>query len=237
MIKKIFLPVVCLLVVACLNSCFWCTSYSTVCSCEYRPVAEKDASPRFYRVGDSYYVASPVQYVCEAKGFEYAASFGKSYRLPISYHNAREVKTCYVLMGAQVVQKVLGIKTSEPAQGTPALIQEDDWNAAVAQEVKPVVKGLKLQCFGADRIRVQYNDVADDNLWVIIPHEHGWDAIYKYPLAGVLFVGVDIPLSTICVLGGVIDEWVRYGIFNSMQQQEEIEEAVNDGAKSADKQR
>ena len=184
-------------------------------------------------------MACPVQYVCEADGFEYAASFGKSYRLPISYHDAREVKMCYVLMDAQVVQKVLGIKASESAQKSPALIQEDDWNTAVAQEVKPVVKGLKLQCFGADRIRVQYNDVADDNLWVIIPHEHGWDAIYKYPLAGVLLVGVDIPLSAICLLGAVIDEWVRYGIISPLQQQEKAEAPVpvNDGAKSADKQR
>ncbi|MBR5875290.1 MAG: hypothetical protein IKZ10_00490 [Akkermansia sp.] len=205
-----------------LPSCVYLTSAAMVESAAFYAKEADDEAVQFFMLNGQYYARCKVQYVVERErvkvGYEVPV---REIYLPFGYKREREPEVVYALMSPDVVKRCLGKRVAEPAPEVPRLIAEEDWDAAAA--LPCAATGGKEWRVGwctvaADRMRegcVSYMERARANeLGIQMPYSYSWDAAVKYPLAALMFVGIDVPctvVSNVAVGAFIITAWPFVG--------------------------
>ena len=156
----------------------------------------------FYRIGQHYYVGFRATYVCKIEPI--CISFGvlhgkEKHALYSTIEREGKEESLYILLSAEMARKCLGIRIDEPSADVPRLIRAADWDASAAQVCasRKAAKYTKISV----RSRSSFDEasaycaVNDGRLVAYLPLRMGWSAVYKMPLAAVLWLGVDIPCS------------------------------------------
>lgn len=196
-----------------LPSCMVLTSEAVVKSCIYEPREDKSQELQIYRVDDVYYLKLGVRYVCQADAVCVGGAMavpGSEVKLPISYHDELAPQAMYVLMDSASVKAFLGVKPARHQDAAPGYYTEDEWDATRATLCKPIrpLPKNRISVF-SDHLLAPGCSLWDskDDKWdalnVYLPTIRGWDAAYKYPLAALLAVGVDVP-GTVIATGAVM---------------------------------
>lgn len=193
-------------------------------SCRYEPEpVVQPASPEFYRVGEHYYIKAQVCYICKAEQVCVGGIpvLGGEFNLPISYYDEKTPRTLYVLMAPDAVKACLGKTVDGVAPDAPRVVDAADWDAAAAVPCKPLPTcPTEIMYCVMDGERHRMCVCSAKHLQVGVPYTYSWDAVYKYPLAAALFVGVDVPMSSVMV-GAMLVTDLTVGSYKSMfcQQQ------------------
>lgn len=204
-----------LLMAACvglLSSCMVTTSVAVADSCVYLPRVDSSQSPEIYRMGDAYYLKLSVRYVCEEERVVVGGVVAvpdSELRLPISYHDAYAPQPMYVLMDADAVRHYVGVSQKTPAGKAPCYFTAENWAASKAEYCKPI-RPLPKHRISAYRTSNdagcflrKAKDSRYDAIYVYLPSTYSWDAVYKFPLAAVLAVAVDVPCTVVGTVGGL----------------------------------
>lgn len=200
------------------------THDAVLSSCCYEPQAMEQApTPEFYRVGEHYYLKTTVRYICEANGVCVGGMpvVGGEVELPMSYSDEKAPETLYVLMAPDAVKCCLGQNVTTVARDAPRVVEEDDWDAAEAEWCEPLrTCPTKVAYYAEKESSYRMCTRQADHLLVGLPYTYSWDAVYKYPLAAALFVGVDVPASSL-MLGAMLITDLTVGSYKTMfcQQQ------------------
>ena len=114
----------------------------------------------------------------------------------------KQLQTRYFLLSPKDAEILLGITLPEPPKGAAPYIEEDDWDADSAVPVPILHPKLKAGRVmnktytpngHADRIcKTKQGEITVDISGV--RHRVSAHALYKWPLAAVLAVGVDVPV-------------------------------------------
>lgn len=198
-----------------LPSCMVLTSEAVVKSCIYEPRKDKEQELQIYRVDGAYYLKLGVRYVCHADAVCVGGAMAvpdSEVKLPISYHDELAPQAMYVLMDSASVKAFLGVKPARHQDVAPGYYTEDEWDATRATLCKPIrpLPKNRISVF-SDHLLAPgcYLWDSKDDKWdalnVYLPTIRGWDAAYKYPLAALLAVGVDVPgtvVATAAVMAG-----------------------------------
>ena len=189
------------------------TSEAVVKSCIYEPREDKSQELQIYRVDDVYYLKLGVRYVCQADAVCVGGAMavpGSEVKLPISYHDEHAPQAMYVLMDSDSVKAFLGVKPARHQDAAPGYYTEDEWDATRATLCKPIrpLPKNRISVFSDHLLAPgcylrDYKGEKWDALDVYLPTTRGWDAVFKYPLAAVLAVGVDVP-CTVAATGAVM---------------------------------
>lgn len=196
-----------------LPSCMVLTSEAVVKSCIYEPREDKEQELQIYRMDGAYYLKLGVRYVCHADAVCVAGAMAvpdSEVKLPLSYHDELAPQAMYVLMDSASVKAFLGVKPSRHQDVAPGYYTEDEWDATRATLCKPIrpLPKNRISVF-RDHLLAPgcYLWDSKDDKWdalnVYLPTIRGWDAAYKYPLAALLAVGVDVP-GTVIATGAVM---------------------------------
>ena len=203
-----------------LPSCVYLTSAAMVESAAFYVKEADDEAVRFFMLNGQYYARCKVQYVVERErvkvGYEVPV---REIYLPFGYKREREPEVVYALMAPDVVKRCLGKRVAEPAPEVPRLIAADDWDAAAAQPC--AVTGGESWTVGwcsvaSDRSGagcLSYTE-SPNELGVKMPYSYSWDAVVKYPLAALMFVGIDVPctvVSNVASAAFIITAWPFVG--------------------------
>lgn len=195
-----------------LTSCMVTTSAAVVDSCVYVPRVDASKTPEIYRVGDAYYLKLSVRYVCEADKVMIGgvvAVPGSEVRLPIRYHDEYEPQLMYVLMDEDAVKRYVGVKPKKSTADVTSCYTVDTWDASKAELCKQIRSVPKDRIFvhktskGEGCFLWEAKDPRYDRVNVYLPTSYSWDAVYKFPLAAVLAVGVDVPCTAVATVGGL----------------------------------
>ncbi len=198
-----------------LPSCMVLTSEAVVKSCIYEPREDKEQELQIYRMDGAYYLKLGVRYVCHADAVCVGGAMAvpdSEVKLPISYHDELAPQAMYVLMDSASVKAFLGVKPARHQDAAPGYYTEDEWDATRATLCKPIrpLPKNRISVF-RDHLLAPgcYLWDSKDDKWdalnVYLPTIRGWDAAYKYPLAALLAVGVDVPgtvVATAAVMAG-----------------------------------
>ncbi len=203
-----------------LPSCVYLTSAAMVESAAFYAKKADDSAVRFFMLNGHYYAQCKVQYVVEQERIKvgYVVPVREIY-LPFGYKREREPEVVYALMSPDVVKHCLGKSVAEPAPEVPRLIAADDWDAAAAQPC--AVTGGESWTVGwcsvaSDRSGagcLSYTE-SPNELGVKMPYSYSWDVAIKYPLAALMFVGIDVPctvVSNVAVGAFIITAWPFVG--------------------------
>ena len=203
-----------------LPSCVYLTSAAMVESAAFYAKEADDEAVQFFMLNGQYYARCKVQYVVERERVKvgYVVPVREIY-LPFGYKREREPEVVYALMSPDVVKRCLGKRVAEPAPEVPRLIAADDWDAAAAQPC--AVTGGESWTVGwcsvaSDRSGagcLSYTE-SPNELGVKMPYSYSWDAVVKYPLAALMFVGIDVPctvVSNVAVGAFIITTWPFVG--------------------------
>ena len=203
-----------------LPSCVYLTSAAMAESAAFYAKEADDEAVQFFMLNGQYYARCKVQYVVEQERIKvgYVVPVREIY-LPFGYKREREPEVVYALMSPDVVKRCLGKRVAEPAPEVPRLIAADDWDAAAAQPCAVT---------GGENWTVGWCSVASDRSsagclsYTESPNEFGlkmtysysWDAVVKYPLAALMFVGIDVPctvVSNVASAAFIITAWPFVG--------------------------
>lgn len=163
-------------------------------------------------MGDAYYLKVSVRYVCEAESVSVGGVVAvpdSELRLPISYHDAYEPQPMYVLMNADAVRHYVGTSPKTPHHEVPRCFTAENWDASNAELCKPIRPLPQHRIFVYKTSSAPFcslrkaKDSRYDAINVYLPTTYSWDAVYKFPLAAVLAVGVDVPCTVIGTVGGL----------------------------------
>ena len=196
-----------------LQSCIVCTSESMVDSAEFHahlmPIAE-DSDICCYRVGDACYL--PVTAIYKNIGsFELCFYLPRLKSIKVNTGSkAWEPETLYYRLPAADAKLITGLNLPETPLNAPPYLTADEWDAAKATPV-PLIRRIRISNLSPDYYDATYiNKKGVLNINLPSPESrYSADAIIKFPLAAVLFVGVDAPLtvaSSIILLPYVILE-------------------------------
>jgi hypothetical protein len=180
------------------------TSLAMYESTIYRTEKQEPAASYCYRRGDCVYFPVNVtfaRYKNAPLGVVIPLSGGvQEYSLPVDEDAYTE--TFYFLLSSKDAEILLGITLPEPPKGAAPYIEADDWDAASAVPVPILHPKLKAGRVmnktytpngHVDRIcKTEQGEITVDISGVkpaISAH-----ALYKWPLAAVLAVGVDVPV-------------------------------------------
>lgn len=204
--KKWWLSCGALAVVAGVPSCgvLTVTSLAMYESTIYRTEKQEPAAPCCYRRGDCVYFPVDVtfaRYKNAPLGVVIPLSGGvQEYSLPVDEDAYTE--TFYFLLSPKDAEILLGITLPEPPKGAAPYIEADDWDAASAVPVPILHPKLKAGWVmnktytpngHVDRIcKTEQGEITVDISGV--HHSVSAHALYKWPLAAVLAVGVDVPV-------------------------------------------
>ena len=203
-----------------LPSCVYLTSAAMVESAAFYAKEADDEAVQFFMLNGQYYARCKVQYVVERErvkvGYEVPV---REIYLPFGYKREREPEVVYALMSPDVVKRCLGKRVAEPAPEVPRLIAAEDWDAAAAQPC--AVTGGESWTLGwcsvaSDRSGagcLSYTE-SPNELGVKMPYSYSWDAVVKYPLAALMFVGIDVPctvVSNVASAAFIITAWPFVG--------------------------
>ena len=191
-----------------LASCIVETSVPMARSCvlyaKASPLAEQ---PRFYRLGEQYYVRVEVRYGCHSEDVCIAEADHWRFTLPIGYHTEREPQIVYVLLTPDAVKHYLGKVAPEPSADTPGCIQADEWDEAAAVVCVPrrkiATENIRLGGCSAGREHAEY-EASWDALCIFLPKTYSRHALYRFPLAAVMALGIDIPCTLVINSGMVV---------------------------------
>lgn len=208
------------LIASLLPSCVYLTSAAMVESSALYAKAIDDAAVQFFMLNGHYYARCKVQYVVEKERIKVGYTVPESeIYLPFGYKKERAPEVVYALMSPDVVKRCLGKRVAEPAPEVPRLIAADDWDAAAAQPC--AVTGGESWTVGwcsvaSDRLGagcLSYTESLNE-LGVKMPYSYSWDAVVKYPLAALMFVGIDVPctvVSNVASAAFIITAWPFVG--------------------------
>ena len=204
--KKWWLSCGALAVVAGVPSCgvLTVTSLAMYESTIYRTEKQEPAAPYCYRRGDCVYFPVNVtfaRYKNAPLGVVIPLSGGvQEYSLPVDEDAYTE--TFYFLLSPKDAEILLGITLPEPPKGAAPYIEADDWDAASAVPIPILHPKLKAGWVmnktytpngHVDRIcKTKQGEITVDISGV--HHSVSAHALYKWPLAAVLAVGVDVPV-------------------------------------------
>lgn len=204
--KKCWLSLLALAVVAGVPSCgvMAVTSLAMYESTIYRTEKQEPAAPYCYRRGDCVYFPVNVtfaRYKNAPLGVVIPLSGGvQEYSLPVDEDAYTE--TFYFLLSPKDAEILLGITLPEPPKGAAPYIEADDWEAASAVPIPILHPKLKAGWVmnktytpngHVDRIcKTEQGEITVDISGV--HHSVSAHALYKWPLAAVLAVGVDVPV-------------------------------------------
>lgn len=196
-----------------LPSCMVNTSVAVAESCIYQPNHESAEKMQVYRVGDAYYLKVGVRYVCQKDEVNVAGIIGvekSKVNLPISYSDAREPEVMYVLMDAEVVKRYVNNKVEVVDDDAPRYLTADEWDASKAKRCRwshPMPEKM-IQMKGTVAQEGCYYREAkfgqEERIEIYLPSSIGWDALYKFPIAAMLAVSVDVPGTTGASVGGLV---------------------------------
>ena len=208
------------LIASLLPSCVYLTSAAMAESSAFYAKKADDSAVRFFMLNGHYYAQCKVQYVVEQERIKvgYVVPVREIY-LPFAYKRERAPEVVYALMSPDVVKRCLGKRVAEPAPEVPRLIAEEDWDAAAAQPC--AAAGGETWTLGwcsvaADRTRtgcLSYTERPNE-LGVKMPYSYSWDVAIKYPLAALMFVGIDVPctvVSNVATGAFIITAWPFVG--------------------------
>ncbi len=194
------------------SSCMVTTSVAVAESCVYQPRIDRSQSPEIYRMGDAYYLKLSVRYVCEAERVTVGGVVAvpdSELRLPISYHDEYAPQPMYVQMDADAVRYYVGISPKPPDGKMPGCFTAENWDATQARLCKPIrpipqhrVSAYETSHEARCSIR-KAKDSRYDTIDVYLPSTYSWDAVYKFPLAALLAVVVDVPATVAGTVGGL----------------------------------
>ncbi len=207
-----------------LSSCIVGTSVSMARSCVLHAEASPQAAqPRFYRLGEQYYVRVEVRYGCYAKEVCIAEAYHHRVKVPIGYHTEREPQIVYVLLTPDAVKHYLGKVVTEPSADTPKCFQAEEWNEADAVVCVPRRKieteNIRFGGCSAGREHAEY-EAHWNALGIYLPKSYSWHALYRFPLAAVLALGVDIP-CTLVINSGIVVAGIAVMPFHLLSQTKE----------------
>lgn len=219
-----------------LPSCMVLTSEAVVKSCIYEPRKDKEQDLQIYRVDGAYYLKLGVRYVCHADAVCVGGAMAvpdSEVKLPISYHDELAPQAMYVLMDSASVKAFLGVKPARHQDAAPGYYTEDEWDATRATLCKPIrpLPKNRISVF-RDHLLAPgcYLWDSKDDKWdalnVYLPTIRGWDAAYKYPLAALLAVGVDVPGTVIATAAVMVGSLVAAPVMvpvQAMSQQTDAE--------------
>ena len=204
--KKWWHSLLALAVVAGVPSCgvLTVTSLAMYESTIYRTEKQEPAAPYCYRRGDCVYFPVNVtfaRYKNAPLGVVIPLSGGvQEYSLPVDEDAYTE--TFYFLLSPKDAEILLGITLPEPPKGAAPYIEADDWDAASAVPIPILHPKLKAGWVmnktstpngHVDRIcKTKQGEITVDISGV--HHSVSAHALYKWPLAAVLAVGVDVPV-------------------------------------------
>ena len=204
--KKWWLSLLALAVVAGVSSCgvMAVTSLAMYESTIYRTEKPEPAAPYCYRRGDCVYFPVNVtfaRYKNAPLGVVIPLSGGvQEYSLPVDEDAYTE--TFYFLLSPKDAEILLGLTLPEPPKGAAPYIEADDWDAASAVPIPILHPKLKAGWVmnktytpngHVDRIcKTKQGEITVDISGV--HHSVSAHALYKWPLAAVLAVGVDVPV-------------------------------------------
>lgn len=204
--KKWWLSLLALAVVAGVPSCgvLTVTSLAMYESTIYRTEKQEPAAPYCYRRGDCVYFPVNVtfaRYKNAPLGVVIPLSGGvQEYSLPVDEDAYTE--TFYFLLSPKDAEILLGITLPEPPKGAAPYIEADDWDADSAVPIPILRPKLKAGWVmnktytpngHVDRIcKTEQGEITVDISGV--HHSVSAHALYKWPLAAVLAVGVDVPV-------------------------------------------
>lgn len=204
--KKWWLSLLALALVAGVPSCgvLTVTSLAMYESTIYRTEKQEPAAPCCYRRGDCVYFPVNVtfaRYKNAPLGVVIPLSGGvQEYSLPVDEDAYTE--TFYFLLSPKDAEILLGITLPEPPKGASPYIEADDWDADSAVPVPILHPKLKAGWVmnktytpngHVDRIcKTKQGEITVDISGV--HHSVSAHALYKWPLAAVLAVGVDVPV-------------------------------------------
>ena len=204
--KKWWLSLLALAVVAGVPSCgvMAVTSLAMYESTIYRTEKQEPAAPCCYRRGDCVYFPVNVtfaRYKNAPLGVVIPLSGGvQEYSLPVDEDAYTE--TFYFLLSPKDAEILLGITLPEPPKGAAPYIEADDWDADSAVPIPILHPKLKAGRVmnktytpngHVDRIcKTEQGEITVDISGV--HHSVSAHALYKWPLAAVLAVGVDVPV-------------------------------------------
>ena len=180
------------------------TSLAMYESTIYRTEIQEPAAPYCYRRGDCVYFPVNVtfaRYKNAPLGVVIPLSGGvQEYSLPVDEDAYTE--TFYFLLSPKDADILLGITLPEPPKGAAPYIEADDWDAASAVPIPILHPKLKAGWVmnktytpngHVDRIcKTEQGEITVDISGV--HHSVSAHALYKWPLAAVLAVGVDVPV-------------------------------------------
>ena len=184
-------------------------SQSLLKTCEYWPEWKEEVPLTVYRKGEQYYLCCDVVYKCEHDKVRCASIIDPPdnvlhTEIPVNVKRKRVEKRYYCLMGAEAVQKLLGVKPLPAPGDCPICIPADEWNAADAVPVTVKLSPKKAWLWDGD-------DVCQYNKWdrskpyeVYVPEYTPWDYWIKAPLSAVLLVAVDVPCTIVWNVGVAI---------------------------------
>ena len=168
------------------------------------PRSDDKCDCTFYRVGAHYYVGIRATYVCQIEPIciSFGVLHGKDkHALYSTIEREDKEEALYILLSAEMARRCLGIRIDEPSAEVPRLIRAEDWDASAAQVCnnKKAAKYTKISVrsrssFDKDSA---YCAVNKGELVAYLPLRWRWDAVYKMPLAAVLWLGVDVPCSLV----------------------------------------
>ena len=168
------------------------------------PRSDDKCDCTFYRVGEHYYVGIRATYVCQIEPIciSFGVLHGKDkHALYSTIEREGKEEALYILLSAEMARRCLGIRIDEPSAEVPRLIRAEDWDTSAAQVCnnKKAAKYTKISVrsrssFDKDSA---YCAVNEGELVVYLPLRWRWDAVYKMPLAAVLWLGVDVPCSLV----------------------------------------
>lgn len=190
------------------SSCIVGTSIPMARSCVlYAEASPQSQPPLFYRLGEQYYVRVPVRYGCSAGEVCITESVdARRVKVPIGYHTEREPQIVYVLLTPDAVEHYLGKVATEPSSDTPRCIQEGEWNEVDAVVCTPRRKiapeNIRFGGCSAGREHAEY-EACWDALGIYLPNTYSWHALYRFPLAAVMALGIDIP-CTLVINSGIV---------------------------------
>jgi hypothetical protein len=204
--KKWWLSLLALAAVAGVPSCavLPVTSLAMYESTIYRTEKQEPAASYCYRRGDCVYFPVNVTFARYKKAplgvVIPLSSEVQEYDLPLDENAYTE--TFYFLLSPKDAEILLGITVPDPPNGTAPYIEADDWDDAAAVPVPILHRKLKAGWVmnktytpngHADRIcKTKQGEITVDISGV--RHLVSAHALYKWPLAAVLAVGVDVPV-------------------------------------------
>lgn len=168
------------------------------------PRSDDKCDCTFYRVGQYYYVGFRATYVCQIEPIciSFGVLHGKvKHELYSTIEREGKEETLYILLSAEMARRCLGIRIDEPSAEVPRLIRAEDWDTSAAQvcNSKKAAKYTKISVRSGSSFDKDsaYCAVNEGELVVYLPLRWRWDAVYKMPLAAVLWLGVDVPCSLV----------------------------------------